>query len=376
MEVHLVHRHEDGGLSVVGFLIKEGQTNEVLAPVFESINTFLATDSPDIDPPTEIETPIDLNSLIPDDMMGWYYQGSLTTPPASEGVNWFLFEKPLELSSEQIQTFRDYLTSIGNETNNRPVLDLNGRQVNELNHEVTLAENEVVGNIAFGIQVETAQVFAGLGDDTLDAADPQTGFTGNKTLTFTGSGADLVDTSSATFGNNRIYTGSGNDSIVAGKGDRLFAGEGNDNITLTEGEGNNRVYGGKGDDTFILGILGAGDRRFGATLSDRLFGGEGNDEFYAGTGGDNIITGGAGADQFWIANSDLPAPGNRITDFNLGEDILGIGGNFGTQLDNFDDLNIVANEGITTIGMKETNDILVTLNGEFNLTANDFVFQV
>ncbi len=216
--------------------------------------------------------------------------------------------------------------------------------------------------IATETTAEPISVFGGIGVDNLDAADPETGFSGNNTLTFTGSSNDLVDTSSATLGHNRIYAGSGDDSLVAGKGDRIFAGNGDDNITLSEGQGNNRVYGGNGNDTFTLGA------------GDRLFGGDGVDKFYVTTGGDNLITGGTEKDEFWIANAELPAPGNRITDFTKGEDVLGIGGDFGTQLDSFADLNIVANEGITTISMKETNDILVTLNGEFNLTANDFVF--
>ena len=49
---------------------------------------------------------------------------SLTTPPCSEGVEWLVGVKPVELSREQIETFR----AIFHE-NNRPVQRLEGRSV-------------------------------------------------------------------------------------------------------------------------------------------------------------------------------------------------------------------------------------------------------
>ncbi len=208
-------------------------------------------------------------------------------------------------------------------------------------------------------------IFGGLNADNLDASDPEGGFDGNNTLIFVGAGDDFVDTSESTTGNNRIYTGTGNDEIIAGNGDRIFAGNGNDEIIMAQGTGGNRAYGGNGADTFTLGA------------NDRLFGNNGNDRFFVGTGGNNIINGGLGADQFWIANAgDLPNSANRITDFTQGEDVIGIGGDFGEDLDNFDDLDINITEGITTISVNFAgiDTELAILNGEFNLTETDFVF--
>ncbi|MEL6463113.1 MAG: hypothetical protein AAFQ91_33680, partial [Cyanobacteria bacterium J06621_15] len=56
----------------------------------------------------------------------------------------------------------------------------------------------------------------------------------------------------------------------------------------------NRIYAGSGDDTLILGS------------SDRIIAGVGDDKFFTTNGGNNIITGGAGADQFWIATAEIP----------------------------------------------------------------------
>ena len=71
-------------------------------------------------------------------------------------------------------------------------------------------------------------------------------------------------------------------------------------------EEQNRLYGGAGDDDFFLGS------------GDRAFGGRGSDRFFVISGGDNLLTGDAGADQFWIANAQLPDAVNTIADFEIG----------------------------------------------------------
>ncbi len=101
---------------------------------------------------------------------------------------------------------------------------------------------------------------------------------------------------------------------VTGGNGLVFAGAGDDLIDASISGGNNRIYAGMGEDTVILGA------------KDRIFGDAGSDRFFVTTGGDNIITGGAGVDQFWIANADIPEAANIITDFTAGEDVIGIAG--------------------------------------------------
>jgi hypothetical protein len=72
--------------------------------------------------------------------------------------------------------------------------------------------------------------------------------------------------------------------------------------------------GGAGNDTLFLGTNG------------RALGGGGNDKLFVGTGGGNILSGGAGADQFWIANAEIPNAANTIVDFQIGTDVIGIQG--------------------------------------------------
>ena len=62
--------------------------------------------------------------LIPPRQTYYHYRGSLTHPPCLEGVDWFVFNTPLTLSTKQILSFK----SIYNE-NNRPIRKTNGRKV-------------------------------------------------------------------------------------------------------------------------------------------------------------------------------------------------------------------------------------------------------
>jgi len=56
---------------------------------------------------------------------GYYaFEGSLTTPPCSEGVRWFLLKQPTTLSAGEIATFGKLYPM-----NARPVQPLNGREV-------------------------------------------------------------------------------------------------------------------------------------------------------------------------------------------------------------------------------------------------------
>jgi len=161
MELHFVNRHEDGGLTVLGILIEEGNNNQDLAPIFDAVNDEITANGelPELLPFTE---DIDLLSLVPDNLNGWLYNGSLTTPPATEGVNWFVFEDSLEMSSEQINIFQDFLATVGFTINNRPVQPLNGRQFNQLNYQVTV-NGDSIDNLNFGNVVPEPLTILGSG---------------------------------------------------------------------------------------------------------------------------------------------------------------------------------------------------------------------
>ncbi|NET02606.1 MAG: hypothetical protein F6K61_19075 [Sphaerospermopsis sp. SIO1G1] len=137
---------------------------------------------------------------------------------------------------------------------------------------------------------------------------------GQRDIVFTGAGNDSIDVSVSTVGLNRMFGGSGADQFYLSTGDRAFGGTGIDEFFALDGTGGNRMSGGAGDDIFHLGS------------GDRALGGAGMDTFNVIEGGDNILAGGAGADNFWVASAQIPDAANTIVDFELGTDVIGIRG--------------------------------------------------
>ncbi len=204
-------------------------------------------------------------------------------------------------------------------------------------------------------------VFGTLEGDELDAEIPaDTALDGINDLIFTGESADLVDVS-VNGQLNRIYSGSDGDEILMGRRDRVFGGAGDDTLDASVGGGNNRIYGGAGDDDFFLGA------------NDRLIGGEGSDRFFALAGGENVITGGSGADQFWLANAQFPESTNIITDFMPNQDVLGIAGI--DSVSEFADISLVQNGADTLIAVGDNELVLLLEIDRNELTAENFVIS-
>ncbi|MBW4639737.1 MAG: esterase-like activity of phytase family protein [Gloeocapsa sp. UFS-A4-WI-NPMV-4B04] len=181
-------------------------------------------------------------------------------------------------------------------------------------------------------------------------------FATRKDTLFGGAGDDILD-ASAGLGNNRLYGGEGDDELFAGRGDRLFGGDGDDILDASVGGGNNRLYGGEGNDTLLGGS------------NERLFAGNGDDKLFAGAG-DSILTGGDGADQFWIVGGDIPSSGNTITDFQSDVDVIGLGAGLA-----FANLAIAQTGNDTTIKLKADDSLLATLTGvdASTISIADFV---
>ncbi|QSF46299.1 carbonic anhydrase [Paenibacillus tianjinensis] len=118
MELHLVHKSEDGSLAVLSVLIHKGSENTGLNQLWSVL------------PPeeSEQETPVagdfNLDGLLPTDLHSFRYQGSLTTPPCTEGVQWIILENPVQWSGEQIGKFAAIFPH-----DNRPVQTLGNREI-------------------------------------------------------------------------------------------------------------------------------------------------------------------------------------------------------------------------------------------------------
>ncbi len=103
MEVHLVHRHRaTGALAVVGIWIRLGDEQGDLALLGEN----LPQGTGERIKGSGLVNPA---NLLPQDRRFVRYEGSLTTPPCSEGVTWLVMTTPVEVSSRQIETFVERL---------------------------------------------------------------------------------------------------------------------------------------------------------------------------------------------------------------------------------------------------------------------------
>ena len=114
MVAHLVHQHHDGSLAVVAVLMT---TKSPVSPKrlwwgsdeVKGGNGLIQTlwnNVPLTKGKTEMPgVTIDVNQLLPADKSFFTYMGSLTTPPCSESVLWFVMKTPIFVSEEQVQNF-------------------------------------------------------------------------------------------------------------------------------------------------------------------------------------------------------------------------------------------------------------------------------
>jgi carbonic anhydrase len=117
-ELHFVHESRDGWLSVLAVFAQEGRRNAVLNSILRRVprraGQQIRRDSKFLD----------LNSLLPKHGTFIHYAGSLTTPPCSQAVQWFVLTRPIEISKEQLQSLRGVVSD-----NARPRQPTNGRKL-------------------------------------------------------------------------------------------------------------------------------------------------------------------------------------------------------------------------------------------------------
>ncbi|WP_460273135.1 calcium-binding protein [Celeribacter sp. ULVN23_4] len=172
--------------------------------------------------------------------------------------------------------------------------------------------------------------------------------------------------------------------VVGGDGDDVIA-TGDDAAIVDGGAGNDTIYGGDG-----MAILSGGDGNdeihagndtgsayvlSGDAGADRLYGGDGEDTLVMDA--EDTVTGGAGADVFWLSyDANLDDNYAKITDFAVGEDILHV------TLD-----PDASSDGAMNVEVRETEDGLssqVLVNGELvallegapGATVDDIVVEI
>jgi carbonic anhydrase len=118
MDVHLVHKSADGKLVVVGVRFREdpNTANATLATLWTKMPTEVGQKN---------ELPeINAGGLLPADRGYWTYAGSLTTPPCTEGVRWYVLEQDLPISREQLHYYGQLY-----KIDSRPIQDAHGRKI-------------------------------------------------------------------------------------------------------------------------------------------------------------------------------------------------------------------------------------------------------
>ena len=130
-EVHFVHKNADGKLAVVGVFLKESDSakeNGLLKTILDNAREKNIKDT--IGQLVQVDdTQIDLYELLPqeDERSYFTYNGSLTTPPCTEGVLWVVMKTPIEIPSEQIAALKEIFPN----PNARPVQPINDRFILE-----------------------------------------------------------------------------------------------------------------------------------------------------------------------------------------------------------------------------------------------------
>eukprot|EP00924_Labyrinthula_sp_SR-Ha-C_P006805 maker-scaffold_8-snap-gene-1.40-mRNA-1 protein AED:0.04 eAED:0.04 QI:366/1/1/1/1/1/5/415/237 len=102
LELHLVHQSDEGDLTVLGFIFEIGDRSTFLEQFWEGLPKRRGKKKKI---PNDI-TFDELRGMHSDDAGLWRYDGSLTTPPCSEGVNWVVYQQRLTCSRKQLENYK------------------------------------------------------------------------------------------------------------------------------------------------------------------------------------------------------------------------------------------------------------------------------
>jgi len=120
MVAHLVHKNSAGQLAVVAVLFSKGTANSLVDKLWRYLPV---TQGKEVAPLNEV---INVTDLLPSSHGYYTFTGSLTTPPCSEGVTWFVLKAPSQVSAGEVLTFAHRYPH-----NARPVQPLDGRVIRQ-----------------------------------------------------------------------------------------------------------------------------------------------------------------------------------------------------------------------------------------------------
>lgn len=121
LEAHFVHADASGNLAVVAVMFKQDVEN----PLIKTLWSLMPANKGE--KKSLVSTKIDFSKMLPNNKEYYYFNGSLTTPPCTEGVRWFVLKQAVSLTNAQAKQLKETL----HHKNNRPTQPLNARIVIE-----------------------------------------------------------------------------------------------------------------------------------------------------------------------------------------------------------------------------------------------------
>lgn len=118
LEGHLVHADKEGNLAVVAVMFEAGAAHPALEKLWQQMPEK-AGDK------TSLAAKLTAAEFLPGKRDYYRFNGSLTTPPCSEGVAWLVMKHPVSVKAEQVEHFAHTL----HHPNNRPLQAVNARPV-------------------------------------------------------------------------------------------------------------------------------------------------------------------------------------------------------------------------------------------------------
>ena len=103
---------------MIGVLFDEGKDNALISTVWSNHPKEKGNES------VVAKAKIDASKFLPASLAYYHFMGSLTTPPCSEEVAFYILKNTAQISKAQVDAFPYKM-------NARPVQPLNGRQVAE-----------------------------------------------------------------------------------------------------------------------------------------------------------------------------------------------------------------------------------------------------
>ncbi|UUM32876.1 carbonic anhydrase [Vibrio japonicus] len=117
LEAHFVNTDSQGNLAVIAVMFNRSESkNTSLEKLLDDVSNEDGTNA--------LTEDFKVADLLPKSGQYHRFNGSLTTPPCSEGVRWFVLKEAKNMSADQISQFEE---AMGH--NNRPVQPLNARKV-------------------------------------------------------------------------------------------------------------------------------------------------------------------------------------------------------------------------------------------------------